>query len=192
MSTKVFISYSRKDQDIARNVYQELHSHGLHPWMDEEDLLPGQVWEDEIKRAMKTSDFIMILLSHQATTSKGYFQKELRIAQDLSQHVPQDQILLIPVRVNFCQVPPTLEHIHFVDLFPSYQSGIDKVLRAMNLPKPSKLNIGISLSEASPFLEEAMNWKPIDWIEHGKHENIGSDVTRREIIRAWTEENRKK
>ena len=192
MSARVFISYSRKNQSVAKKIYDDLRSQGLRPWRDEEDLLPGQNWELEIKRAMKKSDFILLLLSRQANTSKGYFQKEIRIAHDLSQCVSQDEILLIPVRVNDCGVPPTLKHIHFADLFPSYKNGLTKVLRAIQSSKPAESEIGVPLTEATSFLHEVMNWDPIHWKDIAKHQNVGSDITRREIIRAWTEENRRK
>jgi hypothetical protein len=41
----VFISYARQDSDAAQRLYNDLSSKtDLNPWLDKENLLPGQNW----------------------------------------------------------------------------------------------------------------------------------------------------
>jgi hypothetical protein len=46
---KVFISYARKDKEVARSLYNDLKNAGVQAWLDTEDLLPGQNWKREIR-----------------------------------------------------------------------------------------------------------------------------------------------
>ena len=44
---KVFICYAREDMAIAKRLYRDLRRPGIRPWMDTEDLHPGQQWKTE-------------------------------------------------------------------------------------------------------------------------------------------------
>ena len=43
----VFISYAREDSDAAKRLKKDLKDAGLNPWLDKEELLPGQNWLPE-------------------------------------------------------------------------------------------------------------------------------------------------
>ncbi|MCP4106797.1 MAG: toll/interleukin-1 receptor domain-containing protein [Desulfobacteraceae bacterium] len=60
---KVFISYAREDIEIAERLYSNLKDAGLEPWMDKEDLLPGQEWDMTITKAIRESRFFVAVLS---------------------------------------------------------------------------------------------------------------------------------
>ena len=53
---RIFLCHSSEDKPAVRNLYQRLSNDGFKPWLDEEDILGGQEWEDEIPKAVKTSD----------------------------------------------------------------------------------------------------------------------------------------
>jgi hypothetical protein len=55
---------------------------GFEPWLDEEDLLPGQIWADEIPRALKASEFILVFFSRNSVAKRGYVQREMKMALD--------------------------------------------------------------------------------------------------------------
>jgi len=55
----VFISYAKEDSDAARRIYNDLRVAGLNPWLDKESLLPGQNWEIEIRKAIKSSRYFI-------------------------------------------------------------------------------------------------------------------------------------
>ena len=52
---KVFICHASSDKPAARELYQRLKAEGFAPWLDEEDLLPGQNWKRVIPRAVAES-----------------------------------------------------------------------------------------------------------------------------------------
>lgn len=69
---QVFICYSKVDDKAASELYGRLQAAGYKPWRDEEDLLPGQDWKRENRRALKQSRVALVLLSQKAVRTAGY------------------------------------------------------------------------------------------------------------------------
>ncbi|BDC52952.1 hypothetical protein F183_A52670 [Bryobacterales bacterium F-183] len=128
---RVFLCHCAEDKERVRQLYHRLRIDRLQPWLDEEDLLPGQRWEQEIRQAVRSSDVILACLSQQSITKTGYVQKELRFALDIAEEFPDDRIFLIPARLENCFVPDRLKHLQWVDLFE--ENGYERLLRALSL-----------------------------------------------------------
>ena len=147
----VFISYAREDGDIARRLYDDLRARGIDPWLDVESLDAGSNWKREIGIAIRDSKFVIILLSESAVSKRGYVQKEVKDAIEVLDEFPESEIFVIPARINDCK--PTsqrLADLNWVDLFPSYEKGFDRILRT--LVKDSEIresveNIGLQAEE---------------------------------------------
>jgi hypothetical protein len=78
----------------VRDLYQHLQSEGfIKPWLDEEELLPGQDWQLEIPKAVRASDVVLVCLSPQSTTRAGYVQKEITFALDIADEQPEGDYL---------------------------------------------------------------------------------------------------
>src|SRR6266545_1889214 len=131
---RVFISYAREDRKAASKVYRDLVKRNVQPWMDLENLLPGQDWQEEIRKAITGSDFFLALLSHHSVSKRGYIQKELRHALDVLDEFPEGHVYLIPARLNECTPAyRRMEKIHWVDLFPFYARGIRRILDVLKV-----------------------------------------------------------
>src|SRR5215813_6611267 len=89
---KIFLCHANEDKPQVRDVYQRLKVEGFEPWLGEANLLPGQLWEQEIPKALKTSDFILIFFSMNSVTKRGYIQREFKLAIEAWQDIPEDQI----------------------------------------------------------------------------------------------------
>jgi len=130
--TTIFISYAKEDSAQARRLFDDLRRHGFEVWFDEESLLPGQKWRPSIQDAIQKSRFFIALLSTHSVSKKGYVQKELKTAIEVLDEFPENQIFLIPIRLDDCDVlDQRLRDIHYVDLFPNYENGFVKVLQAL-------------------------------------------------------------
>jgi len=139
---KVFISYAPEDQAIAKRLYNDLKNAGVELWFDEASLLPGQNWEFEIKRAIKESTFFLALISSKSISKKGFTQKELKVALDMLDEFPESDIFVIPVRIDDCKpINEKLQYLHWVDIFPSYDDGLQKILRVIKPEKSFKTKI---------------------------------------------------
>ncbi len=137
---KVFISYAREDYETAKRLYDDLKSAGLIPWMDDEDLLPGQNWELTITKAIKSSRYFIALLSKESVAKIGFFQTELDKALAILKKFPQTDVFFIPARIDNCELPEGMAHIHCADLFP-YERGLKKILRVL----PAKVYVPVML-----------------------------------------------
>ncbi len=129
---KVFIAYVEEDYQAAERLYNDLTAEGFDPWLDKKKLLPGQNWPRSIERTIEVSDFFIACFSRRAVGKRGYFHSELRYALDCAGRLPLGETYFIPVRLDNCQVPSQIaRQIQYVDLFPSWEEGFQRVLSVM-------------------------------------------------------------
>ena len=129
--TRVFLCHASEDKLCAEEIYNRLQSQGFSPWMDKRDLIPGQVWEQEILRVLGESEFILIFFSHNSVTKQGFVQREFKVALDAWEQIPEGTIHTIPVRLDDCEIPQRFKKFQWVDLFE--ENGFEKVIQALNL-----------------------------------------------------------
>jgi hypothetical protein len=128
----VFISYARQDMDQARHLFDVLRQKGIEAWLDIEMLLPGKKWRMTIQDAIRNCRYFIAILSRQSMSKKGYVQKELKVAFELLDEFPENEIFVIPVRIEDCDISDQrLKDLHYVDLFPEYEPGSSKILVAL-------------------------------------------------------------
>ena len=92
-------------------------SHGFEPWLDEEELYPGQDWNMEIEKAVEAADAIIVCLSKGSITKEGYVQRELRTVLDFADYKPEGTLYIIPVRLEECEPPRRLRAWQYADYF---------------------------------------------------------------------------
>jgi hypothetical protein len=90
---------------------------GIDVWLDAERLQPGQDWQNEIRDALLQSDVILVCLSSRFDEKHGYRHEELKLALEKASFLPHDEVSVIPVRLEECDIPESLRHLHRVDLF---------------------------------------------------------------------------
>ena len=122
---RVFLCHSKVDKSKVRELYYNLINDGFDAWLDEEELLPGSVWELEIHKAVRASDVVIVCISNNSITKAGYVNKEIKIALDIADEKPEGTIFIIPARLEICQTPERLSKWHWVDLFDS--NGYEKL-----------------------------------------------------------------
>ena len=137
---QVFLSYARENIDDARKLKASLEQNDIDIWFDEDNLLPGQNWKLEISRAIVNSSLVILLVSNESLSKRGYVQVEMKKALNILEEIPDSDIFIIPVRINSCEIfEPGLNDLHWVDLFPSYQRGVESIMKAIEL-KSSIIN----------------------------------------------------
>lgn len=133
---RIFLCHSSRDKPTVRRLYKRLRSDGLDPWLDEEELLPGQDWEFEIKKAVRRANLVIVCLSRESVDQAGYVHKEIQIALDAAAEQPSNTIYLIPLRLDGVEVPEGLRRRQWVDLFE--ERGYERLMKAINVVKPSR------------------------------------------------------
>jgi hypothetical protein len=129
---RVFLAYVHEDAAKASRIYEAFLQAGFEPWMDERKLLPGQNWARALRNALETSDFAVCCFSRNSIHKRGGFQAEIRYALEWARRLPLDDIFLLPVRLDECPVPvEVLREMQYVDLFPNWDAGIDRLFEAI-------------------------------------------------------------
>ncbi len=121
--TQLFISYSRKDIAFARKLAADLEKAGYSVWWDITDLRGGDDWVRVIPEAIETSDFVIVVLSPDATASE-WVRKEYTQALSLHKRI-------IPIMLRATAVPFALNTINYVDF--TSESAYTENLKALLL-----------------------------------------------------------
>ncbi|MGA9993995.1 MAG: toll/interleukin-1 receptor domain-containing protein [Pyrinomonadaceae bacterium] len=187
---RIFLSYAREDEDAALILYHDLCKRGIKLWLDTEELLPGQNWKSEIRKAIKSSEFFITLLSNNSVSKRGYVQKELKLALDIFEEFPDNHVYFLPVRLNECQPSYTrLEELHWVDLFPSYDRGFKRLLKVLGVPEEDswvdkdELLLERAFELLVAFIEEEQPDKIVDWASDELHRLAWKEIT--ELYKWW-------
>jgi hypothetical protein len=102
---KVFISYRHvePDQRLAVALADHLQASGFSVFIDQQ-MLTGTKWVEEIERQLRSSDFLVVLLSKESIRS-AMVRQEVKLAHELSRR-PGRYFKILPVRVNFLGALP--------------------------------------------------------------------------------------
>lgn len=82
---RIFISYSRQDEDIARRIATDLDRLGADVWIDVDDIPPGVNWSTAVQEGLDTCDILILIISPESMASKNvtdewqYFRDEEKI-----------------------------------------------------------------------------------------------------------------
>ncbi len=125
---KVFLCHAHSDAPAVRALYNRLVKDGVDAWLDKKQLLPGQDWELEIRKAVREADVVIVCLSKQFNQA-GFRQKEVRFALDVAMEQPEGEIFIIPARLEKCIVPDHFIRWQWVNLFE--QDGYERLARSL-------------------------------------------------------------
>jgi len=114
---KIFISYAKEDEEKALWLFKNLRRSELDPWIDKNNILVGERWEQAIYKAIKAADVVLVLLSRNSVFKRGYIQKEIRIALRFWEEKLEEDIYLIPVRLDDCKPPEVLSGFQWANLW---------------------------------------------------------------------------
>ena len=121
----IFISYHHGDAKEVSKLREELIASGEQVWWDR-DILPGENWKTAIHQAIKNSYAVLLCFSRETDVRPLLLAlPEVAYAIDAYRELGPENILLIPVRLSKCVIPPlqidatrTLNILRSVDLYP--------------------------------------------------------------------------
>lgn len=133
MYNKIFISYAKEDFTYADKLYNYLKENDFNPWIDKKDLLPGQDWNFFIKKALREANYIILLLSNTSVQKRGYVQREFKTALDYVEEKLEDDIYIIPLKINNCIIPEKLTRFQWIEYEPL--TSFEIILSSLNLQR---------------------------------------------------------
>jgi formylglycine-generating enzyme required for sulfatase activity len=106
---KVFISYSRKDEDFAQELLAGLELVGFEPYLNKHDIAAGEDWAARLGPLIEAADTVVFVISPDAVASE-------RCVWEVDHSVSLKKRLLPIVwrRVEEAQVPQSLKHLNYI------------------------------------------------------------------------------
>jgi TIR domain len=106
-SPLVFISYAREDEDVARVLTKLLEQAGVTVWLDQAMLRAGDVWNEEVIKAIEACPvFIPVISRHSTRSHPRYCHNEW----DLVGNMPGK--LICPLRADSAPLPERFAGFH--------------------------------------------------------------------------------
>lgn len=162
----VFLAHSSKDKPLIRQIYQTLKERGMRPWLDEEEIVPGALFQDEIQRAIGTIKAAAIFIGEDL----GNWQElELKV---LIQSCVSKSVRIIPVLLPGIESIPEDEYFlsqyQFVKFGETFQNqkAFDLLEWGITGVKPQNLDPA-SLPDTQDFSQKS-TVSSIQEIDHEK------------------------
>ncbi len=133
---KVFICYSRQNQDIVEVLSNDIKELGHDAWFDQE-LTGGQVWWDQILERISNCDVFAFALSPESLDHSTACKLELKYATDLHKTILP---VLVADGVSTKLLPSAISKIQHVDYREQDKKTFSALNKAINnLPAPQPL-----------------------------------------------------
>ena len=127
---KAFLYHAPADRARVRDMYLRLIHAGVDAWLVKEKLLPGQDWKEELHNAFREADVVIVCISERFEHVE-FRQKQARLALDAVIEQLEEEIYVIPVRLDECTLPEELDKWQWADLFE--QTGYEALLQALQI-----------------------------------------------------------
>jgi len=152
--TQVFISYSRRDLAFVEQLAADLQAAGLEVWYDLSNLQGGSRWSRAIEKAIRDSQYVLVVLSPDSVAST-WVEEEFLYASELGKKI-------VPLFYKKCALPFGYRTLHFIDVQEDrYKQKFNEILRALGV-KPIVEDETISKDDFPPgWNEDPPGWKDI-------------------------------
>jgi TIR domain len=121
---RIFITYSSKDQKVARTICTALENRGLACWISSRNVKPGQNYQEQIVKAIRGARVMVLVFTANANNSNE-IKKELALAS-------QNNLVVIPVRIE--DVAPNEAFAYefatrqWIDLFEDWEKSMAELV----------------------------------------------------------------
>jgi hypothetical protein len=124
---EVFLSHASGDRQFADRIAKTLRKHGVSVWYSRTHLKGAQQWQDEIGKALRRCDWLVVILSPK-TVKSMWVKRELSYA--LTQKRFENKI--VPILYRKCDYEKlhwTLAGFQMVDLTAGFADGCQALLK---------------------------------------------------------------
>lgn len=126
--TRVFISYSNFDKEIARRIAYDLEFNGVHVWFDEFEIKLGHNIQKMINEGLQKSDIFLVLMSKESSNSPW-------VNYEIESYASQGKEIII-ILLNDLVETEALSYFgvsNIIDFRESYSKGLRNLLNNIYL-----------------------------------------------------------
>lgn len=137
-SFDVFLSHNSQDKPIVRKLAQALKSFGLRVWLDEEQLVPGQPWQEALETIIKTTHASAVLIGVDGLGPWENPEMRACLSELVDRKLPVIPVLL-PNASAKPELPLFLKAFTWVDLRDGLtDQGLEKLVWGITGIKPEQ------------------------------------------------------
>lgn len=136
-SKTIFMSHSSKDKFFVRNLSERLQSYGIKVWLDEAEINIGDSLTEKIAKAIDSTDYVGVILSHNSINSE-WVQRELQIA--LQKEIKGKKVVVLPILIEKVEIPLFLRDKLYADFTnpENFDRELSKLLKTLGIPVGTK------------------------------------------------------
>jgi TIR domain/Fibrobacter succinogenes major domain (Fib_succ_major) len=125
VENRIWVSCATADKARAEEICKKLGVVGLDIEID------GILNDDEkaIENGIASARFFMIFFSNRSATESEALDKYLDIALRSAENISKDRVFIIPVRLEKCDIPKSVDHLQLIDLFK--EEGFDQIVETI-------------------------------------------------------------
>lgn len=146
---KIFISYSRQDEQVADKIVANLDSLGIPVWLDRREIQPGDSFLEKMNQGIGQASYVLVLFSNSSLQSKW-------VTREWASALANQSTTLIPILLEDGAIPPLLQDIVYIDFVSDHEKGLvnlanffDQELSVITLVKGRRGSASIPLHKAS-------------------------------------------
>lgn len=139
---QLFLSHSSADTEFIARLALDLTTLQHTVWLDKWTIRVGDCISQEIDRGLSGCDYVVLALSRAAVQS-GWVDREWR--SKYVQEVKEQRVIILPVLLEDCNIPPLLLDKRYADFRRSYAVGLVELQQGIERDAPI----------AAPFRPEA-------------------------------------
>ena len=121
----VFLSYASQDVAAALRLGEALRAAGVEVWLDQSELVGGDVWDAKIRKQIaECALFVPIVSANTQARLEGYFRIEWKLAAQRTHAMAEEKAFLLPVVIDGtrdaeAKVPVEFRAVQWTRLAPS-------------------------------------------------------------------------
>jgi hypothetical protein len=130
---EIFLSYSSSDKPFVRKLAEDLRSRGHSVWLDEWEIKVGECIPTRIEAGLEESEFVVLVMSQRACSS-AWVEREWK--SKYWQEVNSQQVMILPVLLESCDIPQLLKTKRYADFRTDYEVGLLDLLASIEPSTP--------------------------------------------------------
>lgn len=142
---KIFISYSRKDKPFVDQLSKRLNQNGIDTWIDYQQIAPGDMWQNEIKKGIENSDlFIAILSDYYLSSAWTSFEFALALNKRI-----------IPIKISDFlseNLPKPIKQLQWIDFSSNFKNAFELLLKSIPQEYKSNQPIEVKITKSKGYV----------------------------------------
>lgn len=122
--SRIFFSYSRSDSNFVLKVARALRSEGRSVWVDQLDIPTGARWDEEVEKALKASNCLLVVLSPASTSSQNVL--------DEVSYALEEKRKVLPILLQPTNIPFRLKRLQYIDFTADFDTAYKQLSTALD------------------------------------------------------------